>query len=120
MEVDLYDQIRKGEFQTKLTFPQRPSKPSLIGRHTSKEAKLYVEALEEYEAAMVKYNEDMKAYRKDQQRLDLEFKRAAFKYCDIDQHEKRHRAWEMAWEHGHSSGLGDVLQFLDELSELLI
>ena len=117
MEVDLYDQIQKGEFRTKLNFPQRPVKPSLIGKHDSK---IYAEALKEYEDLMINYNELTAEYRKDQQRLDLKFKRAAFKYCGIDQHEKRHRAWELAWEHGHSSGLNDVLHHLEELSELLI
>ena len=120
MEVDLYTQIQHAKFQTKLPYPHKPTRPLLQSKHNSAQAEVYVEALKAYEEALVEYGKAIALYREDQRKLDAEFKQAAFKYCGIEDHPKRERAWSMAWEHGHSSGLNDVLHHLEELSELLI
>ena len=119
-EKDLYDAIRDGDFYPKSSCPRKPVKPRLIGQHTSKEAEIYVEALKEYENDMVNWNDMESAWRAEYRDLQAKFKALAFGYCGINEHPKRERAWSMAWDHGHSSGLNDVLHHLEELSELLI
>ena len=112
--------IQRGDFETKIPFPNRPQKALLQRNHTADRAREYADELDQYEKDVKKYEEDLKAYTEDKRRLHEEFRLAAFRYCNISDHEKRERAWSMAWDHGHSSGYNDVLLHLEELSELLV
>lgn len=69
--------------------------------------------------AKAAYDNDMREYRDEKNRLLQLFKFAALTDCGIEKHLKADKAFEMAWSRGHSSGYYEVLQELEELAELL-
>lgn len=67
----------------------------------------------------IAFNKAMRAYRDDQAAMFQLFKFAALTDCGIADHPKADRAFSMAWDRGHSSGYYEVLQNLEDLSQLL-
>jgi hypothetical protein len=49
-----------------------------------------------------------------------QFKLDCLECVGLSDHHRADRAWSMAWERGHSSGLYDVLGELQDLATLLI
>jgi hypothetical protein len=47
------------------------------------------------------------------------FKQACFKELGIQDHPKKEKAFEIAWDYGHSSGYYEVYNYLETISELL-
>jgi len=94
--MNVRDKINAGEYETKLPYPKWTGKKS-------------------DDAERVK----QKAYRDDQHKLRDTFKRDALEELEIARHPKAGRCWELAWEHGHSSGLLEVFNHLLDFSELM-
>jgi len=59
------------------------------------------------------------AYNADEARLLREFKADMFEDCGVTGHPKADKAFDIAWSHGHASGLYDVYCYFSELAELL-
>lgn len=59
------------------------------------------------------------AYRADQRRLVEELKADAIEYCGLKGHPKAEKAWDFAWEERHHSGFREVVEFLEELADLI-
>lgn len=59
------------------------------------------------------------AYRAEQGRLNQRFRDDLLAEHSVAAHPKALRAYEIAWERGHSSGLGEVATYFAELVELL-
>lgn len=74
----------------------------------------------EDKTAKLQFDADMRKYRDDHNRLLDLFKFAALWDCDIHEHPKADKAYNMAWSRGHSSGIWEVYQELTELAELLV
>lgn len=66
-------------------------------------------------------SEQWALHRTEVRRLTLVFKAAALIEVGLDKlpQAKQDKAWEMAWDRGHASGLEEVLNELEELAELL-
>lgn len=60
-----------------------------------------------------------KARREDEQRLRQIFKADLFLEYGVDQHPMREKAWDLAWDDGHASGLEDVVSHFEGLLPLL-
>lgn len=41
------------------------------------------------------------------------------KECGVERGEKFDKAWQIAWDHGHSAGIGEVEIYFRELAELI-
>jgi hypothetical protein len=65
------------------------------------------------------YKKELKNHNTISRKLEMDFERDAKAYADITGHPKADRCFSLAWEYGHSDGLSSVLDYLDELSELL-
>jgi len=50
---------------------------------------------------------------------DRQFKTDALAFVGLTNHPKAEKAFEIAWEHGHAEGYGNVLCWLEELADLL-
>ena len=60
-----------------------------------------------------------RAYNEDQSRLYAQFKQDLFAYHGVSQHPNREIAYAIAYDARHSSGMGEVAQFFEELTQLL-
>ena len=60
-----------------------------------------------------------KKWREENKELRELFKAELEKVYGFSQHEKKDVLWRLAWEHGHSSGLTEVLIYYDSFAELL-
>ena len=65
------------------------------------------------------FKADRKAYHLEDGRLREQFKQDLEMEHGLDDHPKRDRLFELAWEHGHSSGYREVAIYYDEFAELL-
>jgi hypothetical protein len=57
-----------------------------------------------------------KAHRR---KSEVEFEKDLAEAFGVVQHQKRERLFALAWEHGHASGLSDVLSFYEDFVELV-
>lgn len=89
----LVERIRNGEFQTKLKYPS----PTEFG-----------------------VTDKRKLWKEDQNRLNKEFEEAAIEAVGLKGHPKAYDAFALAYDYGHSDGHHSVLNYLHELSELIL
>lgn len=59
------------------------------------------------------------AYSADQRRLEELFKQDLFDEHSVTGNPKAQRCYEIAWEHGHSSGFSEVAGYFSEIVELI-
>lgn len=69
--------------------------------------------------ADILYSSDKKAYQKKIREIKEDFKDALFVLHKVSDHPKRERCFEIAWEHGHSSGFSEVEIYFNDIVELL-
>jgi hypothetical protein len=87
----VYKKINNDEYKTKLPYvPRRES-----------------------EAAYKQHIEDFA-------RLEQEFKNDAIEAVGLKGHPKAEKAYALAWDHGHSAGFSDVLDYLSEFADLIL
>jgi hypothetical protein len=65
------------------------------------------------------YKEQRTKYNVESARLHTEFKEDIFDEFGVQNHPKRERVFEMAWDRGHSSGFSEVYLVFEELVELI-
>jgi hypothetical protein len=65
------------------------------------------------------YYAETRKYRDLQNALEREFKADLFDEHGVTAHPKANRAFDIAWEHGHSSGYSEVANYFDDLADLL-
>lgn len=58
-------------------------------------------------------------YRKKRSELNLQFEHALYKEYGVENNPKRQKCFELAWEHGHSSGFSEVENYFSEFVELI-
>lgn len=58
-------------------------------------------------------------YREKQAELNIQFEHALYKEYDVENNPKRQKCFELAWEHGHSSGFSEVENYFSEFVELI-
>jgi hypothetical protein len=116
---NIRDNIANGYYEPKRPYPPPPVKPCLIMDHTSGDAAKYASDLALYEVKMESYKQHMIGYRSEERRLSEEFKSDAILDCGLQNNKGRHRAFSMARDRGNSTGLGSILDELEELTVLL-
>ncbi len=104
---------------TSVQYPAMPHKPTLKHHPTAAEARAYADAKDEYDKQMVTHREAVKAYHIEEGRLMDQFRKDAIEEAGLTGHPKADKAFALAWQEGHASGLSDVMTHLYELAELL-
>ena len=119
----MYDNIRAGKYQTKLTIIPKPKMPNELrltaSMMTGPQLKAIPQIKADYDKALQESDESLKAYNVDQNRLNGVFEADCAKECGIEDHPKRGKLFGIAWDLGHSSGLSEVWLYYQRLSELL-
>lgn len=59
------------------------------------------------------------AWREEARRIDRQFKIDLFSEFDVIGHPKAAQVFNLAWEHGHASGLKEVYNYFSEFVELI-
>ena len=84
------------------------------------------ELKEEYPNALIQEVLDEDAYKARRQeydvesaKLDREFQNDLFEDYGVSDNPKRFKCFELAWEHGHSSGLEEVYGYFGDFVELI-
>ncbi len=103
----------------RVAYPDSPVKPYMTKTHTAAQAKEYAEKLEQYESEMPSYKSGKDAYYREEQLLLLEFKTDLFEKHGVTDNPKRENCYSIAWERGHSSGLGEVMNYFSDFVELI-
>jgi hypothetical protein len=65
------------------------------------------------------YKEQRTKYNVEEKRLRREFEEDLYEEFGVQNHPKRKKVFEMAWERGHSSGYSEVCFNFEELVELI-
>ena len=103
---------RDGYFNTKVPYPKKEDFPTKINcKECGHE--------HENDEGIANYKEAMRNYRDDHNRLQNLFRYVAIVDCGLKDNPKADKAYSMAWDRGHSSGYYEVLQNLEDLSELI-
>ena len=84
------------------------------------------ELKEEYPNALIQevldeeaYRAHLKEYDVESAKLDREFRDDLFEDYGVSDNPKRFKCFELAWEHGHSSGLEEVYGYFGDLVVLI-
>lgn len=125
-QKSVYQRIQDGEFKTKLEYlpyPEKPKEPKIDLKMSLSEL---VDLKNKYESELKNYNELYQAYKnqralvtEDSNRLLTEFQDSLEKDCGTGGNPKASLLYSIAWDRGHSGGLGDVYSLYCELSELI-
>ena len=84
------------------------------------------ELKEEYPNALIQevldeeaYRAHLKEYNDESAKLHREFRDDLFEDYGVSDNPKRFKCFELAWEHGHSSGLEEVYGYFGDLAVLI-
>lgn len=124
--TDIHDKIKAGKYDS----PKRPQRPTSIcinGHYfttTRSDIPNFcsvcgVPVKERYEEEMNKYYKEMKEYNRRVVEIRKNFKKDALTSCGLINHPKAEKAFEMAWERGHSNGYTEVVYELEKLADFL-
>ena len=110
--IDVVIKIKAGDYETKIPY-EYEIVPIDEDTMTVREAREHTDRQKE-----MKKNH-LALRRQDIYRLTVEFRKDLADEYGVTGHPKEPKLWNMAWEHGHSSGLEEVAMYYDELVELV-
>lgn len=115
------DKIRDGAYDSTVQYPTKPRKPRLASGATAAEARAYADEVEAYGPAMEAFATARAAYYADEDRLAWVFRRDLEEENGVPHdHPKAQMLWDKSYEQGHSSGLSEIANVYDDLSELVV
>ena len=115
------ERIKEGEFDNKKPFPlEETLEKHPTFQHISERRSELVTELEQLAEEQKTLIEKIKDDHRNEERDCIErFRKALEETYGLTKHPKRGKLWEMAWDKGHSCGLGEVLIYYDEFVDLL-
>lgn len=119
--MSVRDDINAGVYESSLPYPMKPRKPTIDLKHaTPVEIRAHADAIEDYDRAIEEWATKKDAYRADDARLKLKFRREVEEENNVKStHPKAGILWNKAWDRGISEGLVGVLNAYEDLVELI-
>lgn len=117
--MTVYDRVQAGEFENRVPYPSRPTKPRLKNGASADEIRRYADDVELFELLSANYGAARSLYRQGQADAEVRFEAALAEEYGLLDHPKRAKIYSLAWEYGHSSGLGEVALHYDSFAELV-
>jgi len=108
----------ENNYTTKLPLPPRPNKP-VLRANKPEDYRAYADELEKYNAELKVYDEALEIRRKDQRKLDEQYKLDSFEHIGIADHPKREILWQKAMDSSRDEGMYQVYLTAQSLSDLL-
>lgn len=65
------------------------------------------------------YKQMRETYKDETKRLNDKLKHDLFVEFGVEEHPKREKCWDLAWEYGHSNGLSEVCLYFEDFVQLL-
>lgn len=135
--IDMNKAISEGKYANKIPYPDRPKKPvepAIFGMRAgdmkatdleslARQRKEYEQSLAAHDAAMKEYDKKREEHRKEEQRLEAQFKLDCEATCfgagtgNLVQR-KKDKVWSKAWEHGHADGFSNIWSWYEEFAEV--
>jgi hypothetical protein len=107
-------------YRNTMPYPDRPAKPVMPKGDNAAEFRRYADEIENWNRLMEDYREASRQYDENTSKLEGDFKRDALEDVGLTGHPKADKAFQKAWEDGHSDGLYRVHAELEELADLLL
>ncbi len=121
--LSVRQKIDMNVYSPKTPYPGAVRRPAYLSKKaydlTVLEAASMKKDKEEYDAAVAAVAELRKAYQNEVRACEDQFKIDLEVEYGLVGHPKADLLFSKAWEMGHSSGFGEVLNYYDELSELV-
>jgi hypothetical protein len=106
------------------SYPDRPEKPAIlskkVGDLTDDELASVAKVKKTYDTAKAEYDATIAERRELDGGLTLAFRRDLEAYHGTTDNPKKDRLWSIAWDQGHSSGLGEVASYYDDMVDLIL
>lgn len=123
-DIDIWENISSGKYKNQLPFPTPPKIPLELNLKGSQLTNDQIAALPEikkrYEAYQEAYKAGVKAYQEEEAARLIRFENDCAASEGLTNHPKRGKVYGLAWDFGHSSGLGDVYSYYVQLAELVL
>jgi len=101
-------------------YPTRLSIPQLVSNTpTEAEINKYLSEVKEFDKAKVEYAKNLAAYQEAEAERIRQFKVDLFVAYGVTGHPKAERAFNLAWDFGHSGGLHEVELYFSTLATLI-
>ena len=122
----MYEAIRSGKYDNDYEAVKRPNKPI-------KPRENQCDGIDDYCAKTHEYADSMKAfgilndkYKEDQKKRGIrynelieQFKQDALEDVGLENHPRKEKAYDYAWDKGHSAGLQEVYSYLVDIADVL-
>lgn len=122
--LDVRENITSGRYDNKMPYPSLPKLPPELKLTGSQLTNDQIAALPEIKR---KYEDEVKAckaaqsvYQAEENARMTKFENDCAAACGLTNHPKRSKVYGLAWDYGHSSGLGDVYSYYENLAELVL
>lgn len=137
LHIDINEAISSGKYSNKLPYPTKPKAPAepLIFRMRAgdmepvhienllAQRKVYADELAKHKKTLEEYDNAVKAYRQEENRLEGLFQSDCEGTCfgcatgEIVK-KKKEKVWAKAWEHGHANGYPTIWEWYQEFAEV--
>lgn len=107
------------KYKNTMKYPDRPAKPMLAKDAKPSDIRKHADAVEKYQAEEEKYKQARREYNEHEGMLINMFKQDALEDLGLTDHPKADLLYSKAYERGHSAGLNEVWQVMEDLAELL-
>ena len=110
--MNVRDALDDGRYTNKVPYEYTPV-PVDEDRMTVRQAK------EHEENEKRKKQDQRRLHREEDTRLNALLRTDLEEEHGLVGHPKADRAWDLAWEHGHSSGYSDIIYYYEDFAELV-
>jgi hypothetical protein len=115
--------MNTNDYETKLPCTRLPAPPAVFKKRaldlTQDEIKTFNDVKVQYDQEVAAARRARMAYDDDRRRLKEKFEQDLAAENGIAGHPRAAKVFELAWEHGHSAGFGDVANLYAEFAELV-
>lgn len=122
--MSIIERIRVGHYKPTMAYPVRPTKPAILSKRvcdlTVEEIATILEDKAAFEAEEIAYKEQLILYKEKGGGVVRDLQRDLEKEYNLSGHPKASKLYEIAYDMGHHSGMEEVANYYDTLSELLL
>lgn len=122
--MSVYEAVNAGEYKPTMPLPARVEKPAILRKRVDElshdDMMEAVRAKAKYEADVASYTTAMEAYRKESGELEIKFQRDLEVENGVSGHPRAGLLYQLAYDRGHSSGMGEVALYYSEMADLIV
>lgn len=117
------ERIQNGKYSSQVAWPKTPEKPAVLSKRamdlSAEDMATLAQVKAQYEADLEAYREQKRQHSFSEQNGIARLRKDLEEEYGMVGHAKSQQLWNKAWEHGHSGGPEEVVQWYDDLWELV-